>query len=476
MAGAPLVERLARVRVLSGSRGRRVSNDFESVKPMRWMLCAAMAVTIDGASLAFAADSPQLDLNDVSWLCPVPQVAADLQNAIAVESLKSQDGSPVWSDEQFADVLSVADSDKVAVGKNRIRLPQPLRTKSDWHVSAFRFDPSAPGCSEQMREQFGSTPQLRLIVQPVTSAGDKITVHDFAIHLVFSFDSGLDDKQRRLPDREMTRKIIVDLDSLKKLSEDGGAKTSGLPLMVHPGLAQKVTGLQPKVVEFLCRHLNANRLSAMTLMGLDPPEPWIFVALAKFPPGAARFTAVPFLPPQMISFRAQGGVVTPALRTNNRNPVTSNIILSEKDKRGVSTAALFGKTPPDRDAMATIGVTESAAPIADTTLRNRDISDLIANPTASHFFNTDCVSCHTETRRRIRLSLPVGAFAYLAGAQPPKLADGVMPKHDWNVRNFGWFLPSLFIGGGAPVPTATQRTANETAEVVEFIEQHLRTD
>jgi hypothetical protein len=59
------------------------------------------------------------------------------------------------------------------------------------------------------------------------------------------------------------------------------------------------------------------------------------------------------------------------------------------------------------------------------------------------------------------------------GAPPPIAAD-VLPKDDWNVRNFGWFQPSAFIGGGPTVATVTQRTANETADVVEFIERHFR--
>jgi glutamine---fructose-6-phosphate transaminase (isomerizing) len=55
--------------------------------------------------------------------------------------------------------------------------------------------------------------------------------------------------------------------------------------------------------------------------------------------------------------------------------------------------------------------------------------DLIADPSRSHFFNTDCVSCHTETRRAMEL-LKVKDILGINSA--------VLPNGSWNVRNFGW--------------------------------------
>jgi hypothetical protein len=48
------------------------------------------------------------------------------------------------------------------------------------------------------------------------------------------------------------------------------------------------------------------------------------------------------------------------------------------------------------------------------------------------------------------------------------LGESVAPADRWNVRNFGW--------GPAPEgmrATATRRTLNETAEVVEFINRNV---
>jgi hypothetical protein len=106
-------------------------------------------------------------------------------------------------------------------------------------------------------------------------------------------------------------------------------------------------------------------------------------------------------------------------------------------RKGVATAELFQSPPP------------GAA-------RVKQVVDLIADPTRSHFFNTDCISCHTETRRAIDLL----KVKRVAGVDP-----AVLPKDIWNVRNFGWF-PSF----PAAQETATRRTGAETAAVLQFIQ------
>jgi hypothetical protein len=95
--------------------------------------------------------------------------------------------------------------------------------------------------------------------------------------------------------------------------------------------------------------------------------------------------------------------------------------------------------------------------------RIREIVDIVADPKQSHFFNTDCISCHTDTAQPlIRLGKKFTV---------PGVASAVLPKENWNVRNFGWF--TSFLRGGPAVPTVTRRTATETAEVVEFINREL---
>jgi len=417
-----------------------------------------------------SAAEPKLDMNDVSWLWPVPQTASELATVISMDSLRSEDGKPVWSDEQFADLIRTVEGDASKLGTSQIGLEDSFRDKATWKIVAMRVDPTAPGGHTAIVDAFSSSPQIRLIVQPVDVRGGRAIVHDVAVHMVYDFlRDGVDAKGRKLPDRAAFKKIVKDLEQLKSISEQGGAATTGKPLGVHPGLKANVDGLHSEIRKFLGRHLSSDKLTAMAIMGLDGknPDPWMFLALAKFPPGANRFGPVPFLPLQMIDFRTLK--VSPAPIVNNRAPITNRLVIPAAERLGVSTAALFNRTI-DKNALASIG-NDGTADVTDGEAKNRDIPDIVADPKASHFFNTDCVSCHTESTRRIRLGFSPGNFAFRVDGSVPPVDPEVLPKDDWNLRNFGWFPPHAFIGGGPTVATATQRTANETAEVVAFIER-----
>jgi hypothetical protein len=110
-------------------------------------------------------------------------------------------------------------------------------------------------------------------------------------------------------------------------------------------------------------------------------------------------------------------------------------------RAGVSTAALFvTPQPPDE--------------------KINEVTKVIDDPDRSHFFNTDCVSCHTETRRAMDL---------LKTKEFPGIDTAVLPNSQYAVRNFGWSPGSK----GSFQPTVTRRTAAETAAVVTFINSEL---
>ena len=138
--------------------------------------------------------------------------------------------------------------------------------------------------------------------------------------------------------------------------------------------------------------------------------------------------------------------MVPEPHTNNLNPITCK------------NAAVPADVPiPDRSGVSTAELFATPAPPAD---KIKQTLDVIADPTKSHFFNTDCVSCHTETR---------SAMDILKVTDIPGIDPAALPNGQWDVRNFGW----------APGPkgsfqaTVTQRTAAETAAVVAFINSGL---
>lgn len=424
-----------------------------------------------------------LDVNDVSWLFPPPKDVGEIANLIDITSLKDRDGNPVWTENAFKNLLKITDGPESLVqGNSRIKLPPAARIQSSWKIVAFRVDPSAPGTSESIREKFGSAPQIRLTLQPVEDAGGRVRVHDITVHLLFNFVNGMKRVDEAsfpilIPDNVAFQAIVDDLVSLKGDCAKGGVVTSGVSLQIHPGLNQpdKVPDLRSNLRAFFERHLSDRRLRAMAIMGLPAPapEPWIFVAIQRlgdgsYAPVSSPGVADPKVTAQMLSFLA-GAQVLPEPSVNNLNQTTGALFVPPPERRGVSTAPLFenGVQAANRTV---VGQNSSGKPIIDEKITNGDLADIVAHPVMSHFFNTDCVSCHTETTRREILKLPTTTFAFPLPKGVSGVSQTVIPKSQWNVRNFGWFQSS----GSTPiVPTVTQRTANETAEVVEFINHNF---
>jgi len=146
----------------------------------------------------------------------------------------------------------------------------------------------------------------------------------------------------------------------------------------------------------------------------------------------------------------------------NPEPKTTNV----DSVRGVSTSLLFSRNVKEKLELPIFADLPS--------VKFRDIPDIIANPKRSHFFNSDCVSCHTESTRRSELGLQgiVSDFQYVRPQGVSPVDETLLPKDRWNVRNFGWFPSGVTIGQ----PTVTQRTANEAAESADYINRNYLTD
>jgi hypothetical protein len=419
----------------------------------------------------------RLDVNDVSWLFPSPTTVADANDLISIADLKSSDQQPLLPAADFQRMIDVAQSGASKIGDRQIKLNPAIVDISTWKIAAIRIDPCAPGCSQEISDKFGRVPQIRLILQPVTTQGN-VKVHDAALHLIYSYVTGQETASpgiigKATPDDSAVKDIVADLVQLKRLCKDGGVSTDG-PLGVHPGLSSpdKVPTLRTELRAFLTRHLHPARLNAAAIMGLDHggPEPWIFVALLRNPavtgqfgplpsPGLGPLTGAPTA--HMITFKDMEHIL-PAPSTTNRSVITNDLRAPTQERRGVSTAVLFTDEP--LDSAATIGVDKNGNAVKDTELKNTDIPAWIANPSKCFFFNTDCASCHTESTRRALRNIGRSTFAYSTPSGVSGLDPDVSPKDQWNLRNFGWFGKQA---------TATQRTANETADVVEFINDKI---
>jgi hypothetical protein len=427
-----------------------------------------------------AAPEQPLSADDVSWLFPAPTKAADLANLISMGDLtvpNPQDPSKrdlVWSDQIFQQFLAIAASPAASVAGHQIGLPAQAKSIETWHIAAVRFDPGAPGFSDDIVKQYGQSPQIRLILQPVIRNADgTVSAQDITAHLIFGFTTGLEPPAesgcfpRPIPDLAAFKQIVSEIAALRSSLRDGklGADkvvTAGKPLGVHPGLADATTAsnVRGQMKDILERHLSSARLGQMAIMALpaNSPEPWIFLAMQFVPPGV-----VPQLPnggfvpvhgptldgqqfAQMLNPVGTSPRVVPTPHTNNLAPITC------------VNAAVPANGPPiaKRHGVATSDLFPDPRPSPTRTQKILNVLNMIADPTRSHFFNTDCISCHTETRRAMELLSPQNI---------PKIAAAPLPNGPWNVRNFGW---SPLIEGNVH-GSVSRRTAAETAAVVTFV-------
>ncbi|MGB6306916.1 MAG: hypothetical protein WBF89_03900 [Steroidobacteraceae bacterium] len=441
---------------------------------------AVDAGSVSSKSVQAMAPQP-LSADDVSWLFPAPTRAEDFAKLISLKELTApnpQDPAardPVWPAAAFQQFIGIAASPaaQVAGTPNHIGLPADIQSIDAWFIAGIRIDAGAPGLADGIRAQYGQSPQIRLIVQPVTRNPDGTPlVHDIAGHLIFAFTVDKQDPpaqvgclQRPIPDLNAFKEIVSELAALRtKLS--GGqlgtnkVVTAGAPLGVHPGLADVTTAsnVRQEMKAFLERHISGQRLIAMAIMGLPAgaAKPWMFLSMVRVLPG--QVPSLPnggFIPvhgptldgqqfTQMLNPVGATPRVFPAPHTNNLNAITC--VNAANPVPGPAIAA--------RSGSATADVFGSPPPTAKIT---QDVLDLIADPTRSHFFNTDCVSCHTETRRAMEL---------LAVKSIPGIDTAVLPDSPWNVRNFGWSPPPA-------QATVTRRTAAETAAVVSFINSEV---
>ena len=443
----------------------------------------AAYLSIANEPSAYADENIRFDVSDVSYLWPVPKTQADVDALISADASDGATKVALWDETAFNRMLDIVTSDAAAIthpsGKTRrIALLPAFRDRKTWKVVAFRADPSAPGGHPAIVAEFGSSPQLRLILQPVTVEDGKVKVHDFAAHLVYAYATPkeitmLGFLPPEKPDMPKFGEILNGLTTLKAKLKAKGVDTQGVLLGVHPGLKDNAgrADFVSDIRTVLNRHVNVKNLFAMAFMGLadSSPEPWIFVAAQHNGDGTfapAKVPALNFKAAQMFDIIDRNPNIVPTPLPTNRNRITNFVLTPLPLRRGVATQALFDDKVK-LDAIAIVNVTGDAI-VDPEGLKNKDIADLIANPEKSHFFSNDCFSCHSESTRRSILKLPPSpAVAYtrpdgISGVEPAAL-----PSQVWNVRNFGWF-PDFF-NGGATSPTVSQRTANETADCVRFI-------
>jgi len=387
--------------------------------------------------------SKVLDVNDVSVLFPLkgglpqPAIAAD---------------DKLLNPTHFASVLKAAQDGLAGVGKSPAALNDGpsagAASQANWKIVGFRFDPCAPGIGLPQATLAGiaaatKSPdeckiQLRLIAQPFINGQD----FDSTAHLVFQIGASTkqDLANAKLSDGTTLKQVVDRLVEIKTSSRlAGNFDTSGQPLEPHTGLNNPATAAL--VTQFVSDMVAKATSRGIAFMGVASHfEPWVFVAGVVGPD--KQWHQIPLAGnanPQVLRFTG-GAIVDPP------NPA-------------LSVANLFGSAPTAADRALAFKI-ESGA---------------------THFFNTDCVSCHSSSARVLD---PASTFSPRLGDGPEATSRQPAPKnvtayvtqpnaqtHKWNTRNFGYFS-SGFVGVSGK-PTVSQRTANETGEIVAWINLNI---
>jgi hypothetical protein len=443
---------------------------------IRFTTAAAFGFLALGLSLATSskvgAEDGHLDVNDVSFLWPVPKSAEEADALISLAD-EAADG-PIMPPALFKALIDTAKKVSVKVNATEDSISFPDSAFEDpktWKVAGIRINPTALGSNPEM-VAMAEVPGIRLIVQPVLVSGSEARPQDFAAHVVFNYILPIESCGRVRPDTEAFGRIVQDLRQLKKDLAVPASPDNAL-LNVHPGFLRDPDVLTGKLRDFLKKHLASKNLdkskeAAVSFMGIPGAtrQPWIFFKVkldtaagtaeqgkvsGQFKTARPRSQMLTFTPPN-----SRGGVFPEPL--------------SPRDLADANTAMLF---PPPRPAswLEEPLFPETTNPKL-TCWQRRDVADIVAHPQLTTTLTTDCVSCHTESTLRHKMGLksqPGTAFALPVGISG--VSPAVLPRDSWNLRNFGWGrnedntseAPKGFH------PTVSQRAANEAAESADFI-------
>lgn len=339
------------------------------------------------------------------------------------------------------------------------------KDRKNWRIVSLRIDPCAAQHNSECEVEF------RLIAQPVGKDGQ---VLDYAAHLLYHLGD-LSVQSGRVQYGKRFRKNVVPFSELVKLvqavkfeSEKAPeTSTSGAPLGVHPGLAAEnpQAGNIASAVQNLIARATKGGLTTVTTMQLSGlKEPWTFFQGAVVPNQGGRLVWQPdFITGGTPSYyirtaHAPGGFPITGTQPPPSNPVnTNNLFAADGKDRFIDALALDN---PGRfgDEGAGSGTGEGG----------REKFSVL---------NTDCITCHTTATRAQALSVPVSrnreAMANLYMPRPGitgYLAPEVVPRAQYDFRNFGYFVPR---GKTEHEPRVMTRTLNESAEVAAFFNAEI---
>lgn len=388
--------------------------------------CAAAGSDAVESNEANATERAALDVNDVSFLFPLPATIADASDLLATDA-KAAHG-PLLSAESFKRLVSYAFPDPT---EDATFPANGFDQQKNWRVVAARFDP----CAKTDPKDVVCNVQLRLVAQAIQpgKGSDALHAADQAMHLIYQFEGA------------EAKALETDILALKKDQRTNGKALGPHPIMQEEGLQ----GAYAKALkDVISKYAGEERLPFATVMVTLNAGLWRFARGDRSASGLTQ-AQVPFSPEKTIALHGTTGFIgnfildvqPPATGTDNVNDIVQT--------GGSATPAFKGdffKMPAERQSAAV-----SAA------LR-------IDNPTMHQPGTTDCVSCHQASRslRRFKGAPFLDARdgdpnRYVPPAGVTTKFSGDKDGGEYNVHAFGYLGRDVAL---------TQGVINSSAEVI----------
>lgn len=283
------------------------------------------------------------------------------------------------------------------------------------------------------------------------------------------------------------------INDLKKIKEASPVTTNGRPLGVHPGLRAEAKSngvyLKDAILKFVGKYTSGGKgLTNVTSMHLAGPTTfdasvWVFFQGVI---EGHHWTPTPITGSNTVwsirtaSVQGAGGKMFPPPQLQNKRASIDPIFEFGP-----------GAVPPQDKATVLPQDIADLPSFFDNPGRFGDPALGVNGKVASSVRNSDCVSCHMTATRSFEWGVhsidaatgkllpsmyipPVGVTAYL----DPE----VIPRIDYNLRNFGYFLPPPienpqaaglgifnFVGKRVEKPAIMTRVVYESAELVNLI-------
>ncbi|HEY0711234.1 MAG TPA: hypothetical protein VGF45_01075 [Polyangia bacterium] len=384
--------------------------------------------TADLATDGGGAKSP-LGANDVSYLFPLPSVAAEIDALLAVDPKMV---GPRFLTEAMMTTLLKEGGFTVQNTANELR--------GLFRVVALRLDPCA-GVTV-VTNPAACRSEVRLVAQPLALENRTVQARDFAFHLLFQVSRAeLDD-------------LLRSLLALKALGQSlAGVALAPHPIMVREGLkGEFVKGVNALIV----KHLAPSKLVKVALMTVGPTGDGTIWDFAQF-----VFQNGALVPKSIAGFVADNGHIV-QVSVNSREDGRTNVI--EKGRQ-------YGLPTPDPKIgfpMALVDSDQATALSTDALKVGLQRLRIIEDPAQSSVDRVDCGSCHFGMQASTYYQKLLGtAVAATFVAPAGQNVEQSVPANGngRNIRAFG-YLDSQ--------PVISQRVINESARVADWLSNGVR--